>query len=362
MKKIIIFECDICRNQYRVENHDSIEKAKIECEACEARGYADPNRIDHYVINQIIDGGIRMTFCNLPFSVNKHHLRATSWAARDQFFKNTENKIIPTINDNYGEMVCAGGNDSFIEAMSNVEFYKSKKVVEFGPHFLRMVRYMRSIGLPAKYWNGESVVIYDKELPTNEEDFLPQTEEQKEEAIRSKTMIIVEPVLKPTIKDYKILKVDLEELEKYKKEGYSIFKRRAIYFTDYSYSEKVQYEELEGILNKFRRRGKIIFDKDIKITNSPPFDMSFQILFFDYGGVMGVGADDMIFSHCKHLVLDAKKNPHKDYIITSAFSSFVGYMKEAMEEFGYYTGDDVQENIYFGINNYLKKNNLFKEK
>jgi len=79
------------------------------------------------------------------------------------------------------------------------------------------------------------------------------------------------------------------------------------------------------------------------ITDEPPFKKSFDILFFDWGG-MSVG-NDTLGMFCREIIKIAEDKPGKIFIMTSSFT------KRAMEDALDFLGNDRERpsNIYLGI-------------
>jgi len=296
---------------------------------------------------------------DITFSVSKierdrNYINVSKWACRDNYN-----------GDSLGSQYCGGGGDSYRDTV----FDEYDKVTDLkAPHFLRMVQYLHEFKLPIRYWDGEKIVDIDvklakwKYLLDKEKSYpMPEVKEEvKEEVVAKK------PEVKEEIKEE--VKVEKDENDGWTKprvykvdaknrDEKIIYKRRLVYFTDYSYAEFKQDEEVRDILRDFSLHGDIAFDQDVLVTHNPPSGLTFGICCFDYGGVMGKGADDSVWSHCKWIVDDAIKNPKRDYILTSTFSSFVGYMKEAIDEVKYLNDGIVPANIYFSIKDFLLKNN-----
>ena len=342
MKTRNVYTCEICGDEHD-SKHNGDDYAKKSCLACEGKGIPDPSKIDMFVMYQ--DSWERyseITFCVAQLEVNRgHYLSSSQWATRDT-----------QAGDNFGDQFCAGSNDSYILAKDNKEFYSDSAVNDFGPHFKRMAKYLVDIGKEAKYWDGENVVIYTGDLDVNDvnDATVVDDEEVDVEDVDNRDKTVQEWVEEGTDNEESIFVGEHWCKVGEPPEGAIVFKRKAIYFTDWVYKKDKQKDEVKQILRKFKHHN-IHFQEDVRITQAPPFGYTFGFLFFDYGGVMSSGSDGTVWSHCQQVVNDAKKNPRRDYIITSTFSSFVDYMKEAIEEFG----DHGLNNIYFGVDDFLKK-------
>jgi hypothetical protein len=90
----------------------------------------------------------------------------------------------------------------------------------------------------------------------------------------------------------------------------------------------------------------------IKVVTIPPFDTSFDICFFDWGG-MSIG-NSMLEHFCRYFIDHAKEHPSNIYIMNSMFT------KDAMEDaLSYFNRehDERPANIYLDIDSsipYLK--------
>jgi len=346
MKTKIIYNCEICNKDFHVDLYESDEKAKQACLDCENKGIADSSKIDTHVIYQKDDKDL--FYCVDHFRERNHYIDAYNHMTRNNIYGDTLG------GDGY-YLMCN------ILAKTNKEFYSKYSIKEFNSAFLRMINFLKNEGKIAKYWDGEEIKIVDDELIETlkskyEKSNYKDASKEDDSILKNKSLDEVENFKNKDfeIEDhfYKVSKPDKDSI---------IFKRKAVYFTDFAYSPETQKEEVGDILRIFKLYSNIEFQHDIRITVNTPFDLTFGILFFDYGGVMnGYGSmNTVVYDNCKLLVEDAKKNPQRDYIITSTFSEFENYMKEAMTEFGYYA--DNLNNIYFGVKEFLKKNNYYKE-
>jgi hypothetical protein len=327
------YYCEICGR---------MSKNKEEILDCEARGVIDTEELIkeyQYIIHQDVDS--KLTFAIKNIDPSYHQFEVDLWACRDN-----------GAGDTLDNEIC--GNCSSYKSMINPEKYSGSYFGEWNAttdlessHFKRMVQYLIDNNIPVRYWDGVEIKTLDTDnFDTSieiEEEITEVTEEVKEE--------------NEEVNEWSVYKVGEPSKDSI------VFKRKAVYFTDWAYTDKKRHDEVCDILATFDLYGNIEFKYDVKITTTPPFDkLSFSILLFDYGGVMGIGADNMVWSHCKELVLHALKNPKKDYILTSSFHSFQDYMKEAVEDVKYRNNGEVPQNIYFSVKDFLKKNNYYNKK
>lgn len=136
MKKIVQYECDICRQRY---------SEKEEAEKCEARAFAD-----EYPIGCMYGDHEKGSFYeNITFAVatndTDHHINlGASWACRDN-----------GSGDSLGESLCSGNSLNLNNFDANLDFEH--------PTFKRMVEYLKSQNIPITIWDGENPVPFEKE-------------------------------------------------------------------------------------------------------------------------------------------------------------------------------------------------------
>lgn len=126
-------------------------------------------------------------------------------------------------------------------------------------------------------------------------------------------------------------------------------KAKTYYFADMfwsSFFDSIEDEFNEMVALPFKAAG--IKFENVTCTDTPPFKESYEILFFDWGG-MSLG-NSLLNSFCRQILQEAKDNPSIDYIMTSTFTSSA--MKDAQLDFGEYL-----PNIYLTIEEYIKKIN-----
>jgi len=95
---------------------------------------------------------------------------------------------------------------------------------------------------------------------------------------------------------------------------------RAIYFGDAMGDLEFERDHILSVLNE---NG---IDMDIKVTDLPPWNELFDILFFDWGG-MSLG-NSMLDHFCRFILDDAQDYPQRIYVMTSCFTQ--DSMKDAM--------------------------------
>jgi hypothetical protein len=77
--------------------------------------------------------------------------------------------------------------------------------------------------------------------------------------------------------------------------------------------------------------------------------MSYDILFFDYGG-MSIG-NSLLESFSREFVNEAADNPNKYYVVVSTFTEYA--VKDALESFN----GETPHNVYLGIPDFVKNYN-----
>jgi hypothetical protein len=85
-------------------------------------------------------------------------------------------------------------------------------------------------------------------------------------------------------------------------------------------------EERDHIAEELKDNG---IEVDIDVTDMPPRDMDYDVLFFDWGG-MSVG-NSMLEHFCREFIEDAKDKPSRMYIMTSMFTTAA--MEDALSYF-----------------------------
>lgn len=141
MKRIVEYQCEICRSRY------DLEQLALNCEA---RG---PGNVNPYPLGLIFMlGHEEITFAIARCSVHRPHYTMTSmWATRDN-----------GAGDNFAEVRCGGELDLVLEAWH--------KANPEQPTFKRMVDWLRSMKYPVRYWDGTKIIELEKgeiECPVN---------------------------------------------------------------------------------------------------------------------------------------------------------------------------------------------------
>lgn len=135
MKKIVFYECEVCRQRY---------EDKKWAEKCEAKGNAK-----EYPIGCIYGNHEKGAFYeNITFAVatNKtwrHMNEGASWACRDN-----------GAGDSLGESMCSGNSLSLREHDSKLD--------RNHPTFKRMVKWLQENNIPVTVWDGMKAVPYKK--------------------------------------------------------------------------------------------------------------------------------------------------------------------------------------------------------
>ena len=102
--------------------------------------------------------------------------------------------------------------------------------------------------------------------------------------------------------------------------------KKVVYFADMMLGGGVSTleEEFEKCVSPKLEEAGLKFE-NVKCMESPPFgQMSYDILFFDWGG-MSIG-NDMLGSFCRQICREAPDRPSTYYVMTSLFT------REAMED------------------------------
>jgi len=147
MRKIVEYECEICRSRYFEES------AAL---SCESRGLVDKNIVPLYVLFEE-DGLYRnIIFCVAKFEPprNQHYCFPSFWACRDTAY-----------GDSLGENTC-GGNHS-ISKDSHLLTKDNGKVDIKSERFKRMSEFLKSNNIPIRYWNGKEIVEYSENTSEN---------------------------------------------------------------------------------------------------------------------------------------------------------------------------------------------------
>lgn len=136
-KKIVYYECEICRRQYDHEKH-AIE--------CEARGYGKEYPIG-CIYGDHTKGAFyeKITFAVAENQIDGHYNSGCSWACRDN-----------GPGDSLGDKRCAGPS-------LNLTHYNDKDFLDRNAgHFKRMVAWLKSQNIPITIWNGKKAVPYEE--------------------------------------------------------------------------------------------------------------------------------------------------------------------------------------------------------
>jgi len=119
--------------------------------------------------------------------------------------------------------------------------------------------------------------------------------------------------------------------------------KKVIYFADPM--GDLDYE-VRTIKRKLIQKG-ILFNK-IKTMDTPPFgETAYDILFFDWGGMMM--GNSLMESFCREIIKAAKDYPSKMFIMVSTFTKQA--MREALEEF---SAEEKLFNIYLDIDKFAE--------
>ena len=95
--------------------------------------------------------------------------------------------------------------------------------------------------------------------------------------------------------------------------------KKVVYFADCMFSGAIDNIEDEWKLEvaKTLEKNGLIFE-NVKCTEKPPFGESYNILFFDWGG-MSLG-NDLLGSFCRAITREAVDRPNTYYVMTSSFT------------------------------------------
>jgi len=126
MKKIIKYECEICRRQFKTE---------CDCKNCEDMGEAPPYPIGCIYENPFYED---ITFAVAHNNHDGHANFGSSWACRDNGY-----------GDSLGVNQCGG---------VSLKLNKNNNVDPTTPHFKRMVKWLRSQSIDITVWDGEKAV------------------------------------------------------------------------------------------------------------------------------------------------------------------------------------------------------------
>lgn len=127
----------------------------------------------------------------------------------------------------------------------------------------------------------------------------------------------------------------------------TIKNKKVIYFADpmlSMFTESIE-EECDISVKSELDSLDIEFD-NIICTDMPPFNESYDILFFDYGG-MSMG-NDMLGSFCRKIIKDAELFPSRYYVMVSTFTAYA--MKDAIEYMG-----QTPKNIYLSVKQFAEE-------
>lgn len=116
---------------------------------------------------------------------------------------------------------------------------------------------------------------------------------------------------------------------------------KAVYWHDFVEPEEKEQDLKIQVLNPCDEAK--IHLKDIKCFDTPDclYDESYDILFFDWGG-MSLG-NSMLEHFCRYIYKHAEDNPNKLFVMVSLFTKQA--MTEAIEEFG----DNKPWNLFLSI-------------
>ena len=126
-------------------------------------------------------------------------------------------------------------------------------------------------------------------------------------------------------------------------------KAKTYYFCDaaWSYHFDSIEEEFETVVARKCREADIEFRK-VTCVDLPPFDESYSILFFDWGGMMM--GNDLLGSFCREILRQSEDRPNTDYVMTSSFTQQA--MEDAKETFGKDT-----PNIFLSVDDWIRHTN-----
>ena len=122
--------------------------------------------------------------------------------------------------------------------------------------------------------------------------------------------------------------------------------KKVVYFADcmFTYDINNIEDEWKSLPEKQLAVHDIKFEK-VHFVETPPFNkMTYDILFFDYGGMsMGNGLLD---SFCRQIIRESELYPNRYYVMVSTFTSYA--KKDALETFGN------KDNIYLSVDDFAK--------
>lgn len=137
-----------------------------------------------------------------------------------------------------------------------------------------------------------------------------------------------------------------------KKEIEVIRNKKVVYFGDPMLTTRCDSieQECEEVIIPALEFEDIRFEK-IKCMDMPPFgQVSYDILFFDYGG-MSIG-NDLLGSFCRHILREAQDYPSRYYVMVSSFTQYA--MKDALSGFASESGIRHLSNIYLSIQDFAR--------
>ncbi len=85
---------------------------------------------------------------------------------------------------------------------------------------------------------------------------------------------------------------------------------------------------------------------EVQIADIKIFNKMFDVLFFDWGGMMP--GSDMLWHLSRKILNDAVENPNRDYVMTSAITAF------AIQDAKKVMGEDVTANIFFSVEDWIE--------
>ncbi|MCK5018076.1 MAG: hypothetical protein KAS32_13550 [Candidatus Peribacteraceae bacterium] len=131
-KKIAYWRCDVCYQRY------DTEKEAIECES------RTPIKYPHGLI---FGNHVSGLYCNITFSIKENNIHnhlnhPDMWACRDN-----------GNGDSLHSYSCVAQNETRLN-------HHDSDLCISAPHFMRMIKYLLSIGIVPLFWNGIRPVSY----------------------------------------------------------------------------------------------------------------------------------------------------------------------------------------------------------
>ena len=131
--------------------------------------------------------------------------------------------------------------------------------------------------------------------------------------------------------------------------------KKVVYFADPMLTSRCDSieQECEDVIVKELAFEDLAFHK-IHCTDEPPFGkMVYDVLFFDYGGM--IGCDGLMHSFCREIIKEAQDYPNRYYVVVSTFSQYA--MKDALKEFS----GCLKSNIYLSIQDFARAFKRYEE-